>query len=27
VDWVFDLTETGAVTIDDVVFARAGLCE
>jgi len=27
VDWVFDVTSTGSVTIDDVVFARAGLCE
>jgi hypothetical protein len=27
VDWRFDRTETGAVTIDDVVFSRAGLCE
>jgi hypothetical protein len=27
VDWRFDVTATGAVTIDDVVFSRAGLCE
>ena len=27
VDWVFDVTETGAVTIDDIVFAQGGLCE
>ena len=26
-DWVFDITPTGAVTIDDIVLARAGLCE
>ena len=27
VDWVFDRTASGAVTIDDVVFAHAGLCD
>ena len=27
VDWVFDQTPSGAVTIDDVVFAHAGLCD
>ena len=27
VDWVFDQTPSGAITIDDVVFAHAGLCD
>ena len=27
VDWIFDRTSTGSVTIDDVVFAHAGLCD
>ena len=27
IDWVFDLTSSGAVTIDDVVFSHAGLCD
>ena len=26
-DWVFDRTSSGAVTIDDVVFTHAGLCD
>ena len=27
IDWVFDQTSSGMVTIDDLVFARAGLCD
>ena len=27
VDWGFDQTPSGAITIDDVVFAHAGLCD
>ena len=27
VDWQFDVTITGAITIDDIGFSRAGLCE
>jgi hypothetical protein len=27
VEWVFDRTPSGAIVLDDVVFARAGDCE
>ena len=26
-DWVFDITPMGAIALDDIVFASAGLCE
>ncbi len=27
VDWIFDATPSGAITLDDIVFTRAGVCE